>query len=313
MNPVGRFLDLSVMAKIIIVLLVTALVSASAVGGVAYYLMVRHSTGLDASYIAATRDSLIAGTAVAMLLALIVGLVLGMRMRQRLNRLTRAVKAMEHGDLSQHVTVDTRDELGQLAGEFNRMSDTLSTNYNDLQKSRDQIQRQAEQLRELSVHDALTNLYNRRYFDEQGALLFERAVRYGRPLAVMISDIDHFKKVNDTFSHAMGDEVLRRMGEILSSNVRVTDMVARYGGEEFVVAFPETALPQAIVTCEMLRSRIESFEWHTLHPDLNITISMGLCADTAVQDINAMVEIADSYLYQAKQAGRNRVCAPDYP
>ncbi len=304
------FLDLSVMAKIITVLLLTALVSASAVSGVVFYLMARHFSWLDAGYVTATRDSLIAGTAVALLLALLVGLMLGIHMRQRLNRLTSAVKAMKQGDLSQHVTVDARDELGQLAGEFNRMSDALATNYHHLQESRDQIQRQVEQLRRLSVRDALTNLYNRRYFDEQGALLFERAVRYNRPLTVMIGDIDHFKSVNDTLSHAMGDEVLRQIAEILSSKVRAADMVARYGGEEFVVAFPETTLPQAITTCDMLRGRIESFDWGKLHPGLKITISMGLCADTLVKDIHAMVEVADSYLYKAKQSGRNRVCAP---
>ena len=193
------------------------------------------------------------------------------------------------------------------------MSDTLTANHKALEESREQIQQQAERLRELSVRDALTGLYNRRYFDEQGAQLFERAVRYQRPLVVMIGDIDHFKKINDTWSHAMGDDVLRRIGEILTSKVRGSDLVARYGGEEFVVAFPETSLTQAAATCEALRQRIESYPWESLHPHLKVTISIGLCADTSVKDIHAMVEIADSYLYKAKQSGRNLVCAPPTP
>ena len=308
---IQRFLDLTVMTKVIVTLLVTTLASTAVVGGVAYYLMTRSYVHLDPGHIDAIRESLIAGAAAATVVAMLVGVALGSRVSRRLKRLTRAVRAIEHGDLSQHVAVDTRDEIGQLAAEFNTMSDTLVANYKDLQDSHEQIRQQADRLRELSVHDALTNLYNRRYFDEQGAILFERAVRYNRPLAVMIGDLDHFKKVNDTLSHAMGDEVLRRIGEILVSKVRAVDMVARYGGEEFVVAFPETPLPQAIATCEILRQRIESFPWYSLHPDLKITMSMGVCADTSVKDIHAMVEIADSLLYKAKQSGRNRVCAAE--
>ncbi len=313
MKPPQMPLNLPVVTKFILSLLATALASTAAVGGVAYFLMASTldtNSPRDAIYIAALRESLIAGTVVAVLLALALGIVFGSRLSGRLQRLTHAVRAIEHGELSQHVTVDTRDEIGQLAAEFNRMSDTLAAKHTALEESREHISQQAERLRELSVRDVLTGLYNRRFFDEQGAQLFERAARYNRPLAVMIGDIDHFKKVNDTWSHAMGDDVLRRIGEILASKVRAADLVARYGGEEFVVAFPETSLAQAIATCEALRQRIESFPWESLHPHLKVTISMGLCADTSVKDIHAMVEIADGYLYKAKQAGRNQVCAP---
>ena len=268
---------------------------------------------LDVAYIAAMRDSLIAGAVFATVLALLLGLGFGSRLRRRLNRLTRAVRAIEHGELQQHVAVTESDEIGELAAAFNLMSDTLAASYKDLQDSRERIRQQAEQLRELSVQDALTNLYNRRYFDAQGALMFERAVRYGRPLSVMLADIDHFKNVNDTFGHAMGDEVLRRIGELLASKVRTSDIVARYGGEEFVIAFPETALTQAAATCEMLRQRIESYPWDTMHPELKVTISMGLSADTDVDNMAAMVENADKLLYRAKQSGRNRVCTEGTP
>ena len=312
--PTHRFFHMRVVTKFVITLLVTTLASTAVVAGLAYYLTA-HKLGSpalrDDMYIAILSESLIVGTLVAVALALLMGIVFGSRLSRRLTRLTRAVRAIEHGELSQHVAIETHDEIGQLAVEFNRMSDTLTANHKALEESREQIQRQAERLRELSVRDALTGLNNRRYFDEQGTQLFERAVRYERPLTVMIGDIDHFKKINDTWSHAMGDEVLRRIAEILTSKVRAVDLVARYGGEEFVVAFPETALAQAVATCEALRQRIESFPWDSLQPGLKVTISMGLCADIALKDIHAMVEVADSYLYKAKQSGRNRVCAAD--
>jgi len=86
-------------------------------------------------------------------------------------------------------------------------------------------------------------------------------------------------------------------------------LLNEYGGEEFVIAFPETDLAKAHETCEVLRKRIESYPWHELHPELKVTISMGLSSDTGVKDIHAMLEVADALLYQAKDGGRNQVCS----
>lgn len=307
MNLIQRLLDLPIAVKFILGLLVTSLLSTAVSAGFAYFLMA--SLFNDLAMAQALRDSLLAGEVIAMLLALALGLILGTQLSQRLKRLTRAIRAMEHGELRQHVIMGANDEIGQLAREFNQLSRTLAAREQELRDSREQIQRQAERLHTLSMADALTGLYNRRYFDEQGELLFERAVRYNRPLSVILGDIDHFKNVNDTYSHAMGDEVLRRIGELLSAKARATDLVARYGGEEFVIAFPETTLAQATATCELLRQRIESYAWDTLHADLRITISIGVCADTHLKNMGEMVSAADKLLYKAKQAGRNRVCS----
>jgi diguanylate cyclase (GGDEF)-like protein len=217
---------------------------------------------------------------------------------------------MRHGYLKQHVDVDSNDEIGMLARAFNRMSDKLARQYMELRESKLRIEKLALQLRELSMRDALTQLHNRRYFDEHGSRLFQHAVRYHRPFSVMLADIDHFKRINDNYSHAMGDEVLRRIGDILGTKVRSSDLVARYGGEEFVIAFPETDLHQAHETCESLRKRIESYPWHELHPDLKVTMSMGLSSDARVKDLYAMLDAADSLLYRAKHGGRNQVCSP---
>ena len=264
---------------------------------------------LDLGYLAAMREALIAGTLVGLALTLILGFLLGDHLARRLRKLTRAAKAMGRGALGKQVTVESGDEVGLLASTFNRMSTDLARQYKELEESKAHIEKMALQLRELSMRDALTQLHNRRYFDEHGSRLFQHALRYQRPFSVMIADIDHFKHINDTWSHAMGDEVLRRIGEILSTKVRASDLVARYGGEEFVIAFPETELGKAHETCEALRRRIEAYPWQELHPELKVTISMGLSSDIKVKDIHAMLEAADARLYEAKDKGRNRVCS----
>lgn len=263
---------------------------------------------LDLGYLAAMREALVYGIGAATLLTLVLGLVFGNRLSGALRRLTSAIQAVGDGELKQHVVVKSRDEVGVLALAFNRMSDELIKSHTELRESHEQIRLQAEQLKELSVRDALTQLHNRRYFDEQARHLFEQAVRYRHPLAVMIGDIDHFKRINDTFSHAMGDTVLRQVAEILRSKVRAADIVARYGGEEFVIVFPQTSLEQAAAACESLRIQIQDYPWHELHPDLKVTMSMGLNANLDAGSMDAMLTAADGLLYVAKTSGRNRVC-----
>ena len=264
---------------------------------------------LDLGYLAAMRESLLMGTAAGMLLTLVLGVVLGNRLSHALRKLTRAVHAMGQGDLRQRVPVESQDEAGVLAQAFNRMSDVIAQQYEDLRQSHAQIEAMAAQMRELSLRDVLTSLHNRRHFDEQCAQFFASAQRYQRPFSVMLGDIDHFKSVNDRFSHATGDEVLRRIGQILQGSMRASDLVARYGGEEFVVAFPEADLPHAREACEALRQRVEAYPWHEVHPDLRITISMGLSSNTQVESFHTMLDAADAQLYRAKREGRNQVCS----
>lgn len=217
---------------------------------------------------------------------------------------------MERGTLRQRVEMNSRDEVGVLANAFNRMSEELAQSHAALAESNRQIRAQAEQLRELSVRDALTQLHNRRHFDEQAGQLYDLAQRHDQPFAVMIGDIDFFKRINDGFSHAMGDTVLRQVAELLRGHIRHTDLVARYGGEEFVIAFPQTALPQAEMLCEKLRGVIEAHDWAALHPRLRVTMSMGVYANLAAGSVEAMLREADLLLYRAKESGRNRVCVP---
>lgn len=256
---------------------------------------------LDRGYLSAMNEALLFGSAAAGALAVLLGVVLGTGLSRSLRQLTTASRAMSRGDLSQRVEITSRDEVGMLADAFNRMSV-------DMKESHEKIREQAAELQELAVRDALTDLYNRRHFDEQVAAMFEHARRYNEPLAVVIGDIDYFKRINDCFSHAVGDEVLRQVAELLRSSVRKSDVVARYGGEEFVIAFPRTGLAQALELCDKLRQRVQEHPWEKIHPELKVTMSMGLHTGLDAGNAEKMLVHADRRLYESKAGGRNRVC-----
>lgn len=262
----------------------------------------------DIEYLAAMREALGYGAAAATVLALGLGLLLGNGLSAALRQLTGAVKAMRGGALRQQVAVQGSGEIATLATAFNQMSEELAQSHEALQQSNKTILQQATQLKEMSIRDALTDLYNRRHFDEQAQQLFDQSVRHGHPMTVVMGDIDFFKRINDNYSHATGDVVLKQIAEILRTHMRISDVVARYGGEEFVILLPETPLPQAAALCDKLRQVIESFPWTNVHPELRVTMSMGLCADVAAGTVHAMLSKADSLLYRAKEQGRNRVC-----
>ncbi|MFC0170683.1 GGDEF domain-containing protein [Pseudoduganella danionis] len=263
----------------------------------------------EQQYLDAMYDALWAGVSGAALLALALGVLLSRGLSRQLRHLIAAVRAIQQGTLRQNVPVEGRDEVAMLARAFNEMSAELAQSHEALQASHRTISSQAEQLRELSVRDALTGLHNRRYFDEQAASLYRHAVRYQRPFSMVIADIDFFKRINDQLTHATGDAVLRAVGEIFRTHMRESDLVARYGGEEFVMAFPETSLAQAAVLCDKLRELIVEHPWQQVHSQLAVTISIGVAADLQAGSAEAMLQQADAQLYRAKQDGRNRVCS----
>lgn len=164
-----------------------------------------------------------------------------------------------------------------------------------------------DQLERQTYEDALTGLANRRRLDQRLAEEFALALRHGRPLAVAMADLDHFKLVNDRFSHAVGDAVLRATAKILTSQVRHTDLVARFGGEEFVIVLVQTDAEAALRVCEKLRAAIANHVWTAIHPGLALTLSIGVCADTSVPTHEKMLAMADRNMYSAKAAGRNSV------
>jgi len=172
-----------------------------------------------------------------------------------------------------------------------------------------QVADAARAYEKLSKEDSLTGLSNRRELDRFLSHEFERAVRHGRTLSVALADLDFFKKINDLHSHAVGDEVLREVANILRLGCRSIDMVGRYGGEEFVLVLPEADRETALQICERLRAAIEAFDWQSRHAGPRVTMSFGLATLSSETSFERLVALADEKLYEAKEGGRNRVCA----
>jgi len=165
---------------------------------------------------------------------------------------------------------------------------------------------------ELAVTDALTGLHNRRYMAGQLGALVKRAARGGEGVAVLLVDIDHFKRINDTFGHNIGDEVLREFAVRLATNTRAVDLPCRYGGEEFVVVMPDTSLEAAHRIAERLRLHVSGapFRLAGLEEPLTVTISIGVASVVGGDDTpDMLLKRADDALYEAKAAGRNQVVA----
>jgi len=165
---------------------------------------------------------------------------------------------------------------------------------------------------ELAVTDPLTGLYNRRYMESHVTSLVEQALARGKPLALLVLDIDYFKAVNDAHGHDAGDDVLREFATRLKKAIRGIDLACRYGGEEFVVVMPETDMAVAAIVAERIRRRIagEPFSIGSGAATLDVTISVGIAALSGVSDTPAaIIKRADQALYRAKRDGRNRVVA----
>ncbi|KAB2921268.1 MAG: diguanylate cyclase [Dechloromonas sp.] len=169
-----------------------------------------------------------------------------------------------------------------------------------------------QELQRLSASDALTGIANRRYFDEHIAREWRRARRNASSLALMMCDVDNFKKFNDTYGHQAGDECLRRVaGAIATSLERGSDVAARYGGEEFVVVLSETTIGGALIVAEKIRHAVHALHIpHSASGSGKVTLSIGLAAAVPELDdpADSLVAAADHALYQAKHNGRDRVC-----
>jgi diguanylate cyclase (GGDEF)-like protein len=171
------------------------------------------------------------------------------------------------------------------------------------------VQHQAEAFERLSREDSLTGLPNRRHFDALMREAFARSRREGQPLSVAVLDLDHFKRINDRHAHAVGDEALRTVADLIRETCSGSGIAARYGGEEFVIAFPGLDLAAASTHCESLRGAVERHDWTRLAPGLHVTISIGVANDADAATHERLIALADERLYRAKNAGRNRVVA----
>ncbi|MBU8895999.1 diguanylate cyclase response regulator [Corallococcus sp. H22C18031201] len=194
------------------------------------------------------------------------------------------------------------------------LQDALVEKNRELDKANKELARKREELLALSRTDALTGLFNRRYFEERMNEEFLRARRYQSHLSLVMLDIDHFKRINDTFGHPFGDEVLKAVAQTARARLREVDLLARYGGEEFIALLPEAAPTDALRACERVREAIENLE--VVHPradgtrqSVRLTASLGLATvpATDLPSAETLLRAADASLYEAKGAGRNRV------
>jgi two-component system, cell cycle response regulator len=166
-------------------------------------------------------------------------------------------------------------------------------------------------LAQLSITDGLTNLYNHRHFQDELAKHFTESARYERPLSLALIDIDFFKKINDTWGHAVGDIVLKKVSALFKDSIRHSDLAARYGGEEFAVIMPETEMEHAIAFAEKIREKVEETVVETEEATVRVTVSIGISSvpHPTIKTPMQLIEDADESLYRAKEHGRNQVQA----
>jgi diguanylate cyclase (GGDEF)-like protein/PAS domain S-box-containing protein len=177
------------------------------------------------------------------------------------------------------------------------------------------LQETTEILRRLSVTDSLTGISNRRHFLELAEREVTRGRRYTHPVSLLLLDIDHFKRINDTYGHAVGDEALRAFTRACLASLRTTDVLGRLGGEEFAVLLPETGMPAASQVAERIRREVAAVVVDAHGEAVRFTVSIGAATwQGGAPSVDALISCADEALYRAKGRGRNRVvCAADVP
>jgi diguanylate cyclase (GGDEF)-like protein len=157
------------------------------------------------------------------------------------------------------------------------------------------------------LEDSLTGLANRRQLDNRLVALLGEARKGGLAVTVALADVDHFKGINDRFSRAVGDEVLKCVGDILRAHCRLGDVAGRYGGAEFMLLFRRLDMRAATAQCERIRRAVASYDWPSIHPQLRVTLSMGLASSASFEEAQGILDAADHWLYEAKHHGRNQI------
>ena len=232
--------------------------------------------------------------------------------------LMNAMKRVSSGDLTQKIEVKTRDELSVLGQVFNEMTGDLKKSRHELlelnRSLEEKVKERTKQLEEAAIKDALTNLYNRRFFNDRLSEEFKRSQRNKKPVSIVYMDIDHFKKFNDQNGHPEGDVLLKMFAKVILDSVRESDSVCRIGGEEFCIILPETDIKGAQECAEKVRKSVEAtnFPHGEKQPLGRVTCSLGVSSFPEYsRDAEEIVKSADEGLYHAKEGGRNRVGTPN--
>ena len=178
------------------------------------------------------------------------------------------------------------------------------------QKLAKKLKKANEKLRAVSIRDGLTGLYNHVYFQRQLDAELSRAIRYRRPLSLLMIDLDHFKMVNDNYGHRIGDMVLQKISALILNNIRTTDILSRYGGDELTLTLPETDLKPAAILADRLRNLVDREELQIDNLKVKVTISLGVATylpNKKMPRKSELLDAADSALYKSKNGGRNKL------
>ena len=250
-------------------------------------------------------------------LALVVGLLfliglaaylLSLSLVRPLDRLTSGAGKVAGGDLEVDVPVSSRSEVGYLTEVFNDMVARLRQGREELAAINETLRQKNFELHEISIRDSLTGLYNRKYLMETLDKEVSRSQRHSHSFSLLVIDIDHFKKYNDTYGHLAGDEVLRRLAAVFTESIRSSDYAARYGGEEFIIILPETGAGQGVEAVERIRHKMAEERFGGEDESIKVTISVGVASyPENGEDAETVIRNADAALYEAKELGRNRV------
>jgi diguanylate cyclase (GGDEF)-like protein len=250
-------------------------------------------------------------------LALVVGLMfviglaaylLSLSLVRPLNRLTSGAGKVAGGDLEVDVPVSSRSEVGYLTEVFNDMVARLRQGREELASINETLREKNVELHEISITDSLTGLYNRKHLMETLDKEVSRSQRHSRSFSLLVIDIDHFKKYNDTYGHLAGDEVLSKLASVFKESIRSSDYAARYGGEEFIIMLPEIGPEQGVEAAERIRHKVAEEIFSGDGESIKVTISVGVaCYPKNGEDAESVIRNADAALYEAKELGRNRV------
>ena len=235
----------------------------------------------------------------------------------------------ETGKITRQIPLSTSDEFGKLAAQFNEMREQLNQansrlqskieladvkltdNNRKLLEQASELQCMNEALQQMAITDTLTGLYNRRYFESVTENDLELSIRHGDINSILLIDVDHFKRINDTWGHRAGDDVLIDIAGVLNKSLRKTDLVCRMGGEEFILLCRRTHREEALVIAEKIRSAVSEYAFTVLGQErISVTVSIGVVTfpgDEAPRTVGEYVHCADLALYQSKTSGRNRV------
>jgi len=275
---------------------------------------------------AAARNIAVAAVLVVILFLPVVILV-ARKISHPLEVMAEVADEIARGNYGITLDLGANREINTLAVSFNRMSMKLKEQREVLLKQialleaqKQEIAAQNEELSEanarlelIAITDQLTGAYNRRYIMREIEQELAISIRHGLPLSIIMIDIDHFKNVNDTHGHQVGDEVLKEIVQVLSSSIRTSDLLGRYGGEEFIVIAPLTGLQETLILAERLRETASKWPFETTYGFLKLTISLGVATYDGKSEaypsslLDQLLAQADAEMYKAKALGRNRV------